>query len=434
MDDLSSAEIISKYANYINFVRQFEYVTATLVQNQLKVSNPTANQTLNRLVHLGVLLNQDKMEQDERKKKKNTNYFINPRFGYFLGIAVGTSEIKVVILDFNFNPILENDYIKYGLGQLFEDSKGKDQGIICYPTEHDIYAFCERLCSVLRLVLEAQEKQGLKLLGIGFAFPGAVDCVENKIISSPNLDFLNGLKYTDIIDDSLIMRIKSQEIAVIFDNNANAGVVAEKTYLYKSKIKGVVNNNYSVRNKRNVAAIYLGTGLGLGLVINNQLYRGSSNFVGEIGHVQAPFLETQKERVYCNCGKNVNCLEAAIRKNVFNSDTVEEYRKITEKPIVLEDSQISNLRFYITFILNIIINVLNLDLVVMTGRIINNTPKIWDYMNRIKQAGALSYTGEKCAVIRSCIGHYPIAVGAAIIAYYKLQNQHSNGLLNIFWY
>ena len=79
-------------------------------------------------------------------------------------------------------------------------------------------------------------------------------------------------------------------------NDANASAMAENRYGAGKKYK-------------DFALITIGTGLGGGIVINNQLFEGAFGYAGEFGHTKIEGLDRQ-----CNCG-GVGCLETVVSAN-----------------------------------------------------------------------------------------------------------------------
>jgi glucokinase len=131
-------------------------------------------------------------------------------------------------------------------------------------TEKDVFA------KIMKKALENNEK----IIKISFAGQ-----VENGIIkSAPNIDVKNF---------NVKEYFEKYGINVKIDNDLKCAVRAESEY-FKS---------------RNIIAIYCGTGLGMGAIINGALIKGAHNLATEIGHIpykKAPFK--------CGCGKN-DCVE-----------------------------------------------------------------------------------------------------------------------------
>jgi len=88
---------------------------------------------------------------------------------------------------------------------------------------------------------------------------------DGKYIFNPNMPWLKGFNIKNFLETRF-------NVPVFVENDANCFVVAEKEHFYK-KLK-------------NVVGITLGSGLGVGLVLNGSLYKGSKGFAGELGHVK----------------------------------------------------------------------------------------------------------------------------------------------------
>ena len=117
---------------------------------------------------------------------------------------------------------------------------------------------------------------------IGVAVAGVTD---GKIIKEAvNLNFKN-LKLTSIIE-------KKYKKPCILENDANAFAFGEYAYLKRK------NNDL-----KDLVGVTFGTGVGSGIIINGELYRGFNNSAGEIGHMT---IDSHHKK--CNCG-NYDCLE-----------------------------------------------------------------------------------------------------------------------------
>src|SRR5687768_14766749 len=120
-------------------------------------------------------------------------------------------------------------------------------------------------------------------LGVGIGSPGPLDRERGMVIVSPNL----GWKDFPLRDE-VGSRVK---MLATLDNDANCATLGE---WWCGAAKG----------HRNVVGITIGTGIGGGLILDGQLYHGSSDAAGEIGHTT---IDSTGRR--CKCG-NYGCLEA----------------------------------------------------------------------------------------------------------------------------
>lgn len=73
---------------------------------RLGVTWPTASNTAEKLQKIGALRTVAQEAVSETGSGKSSySLMVNPDYGYFVGISIGSSEIKLVVLDFNFDPL-----------------------------------------------------------------------------------------------------------------------------------------------------------------------------------------------------------------------------------------------------------------------------------------------------------------------------------------
>jgi transcriptional regulator of PTS gene len=128
-----------------------------------------------------------------------------------------------------------------------------------------------------------------RLAGIGVAVPGFVDSRQGTVLWSP---VLKGEE--SMLPWPLAERLSSRVgVPVFVENDANMLALADQWYGRSGRAA-------------NVAMVTLEHGLGLGLVINGELYRGHSGLAAELGHLQIEI-----DGRACRCGKR-GCLEAYV--------------------------------------------------------------------------------------------------------------------------
>jgi predicted NBD/HSP70 family sugar kinase len=119
-----------------------------------------------------------------------------------------------------------------------------------------------------------------KIAGIGIGMPGFVDSKKGV-----NYSFLgNGDRcITQFITEKL-------KVQTYIENDSSLIALAELNF-------------GAARNKKNAMVVNLGWGIGLGLILNGELFRGYNGFAGEFSHL--PLFSNNK---LCSCGKS-GCLE-----------------------------------------------------------------------------------------------------------------------------
>jgi predicted NBD/HSP70 family sugar kinase len=134
----------------------------------------------------------------------------------------------------------------------------------------------------MRAVLEAVDAP---VLGVGVGVPGSVDSLESGVADSPTIGWHNAQ-----IGAALRQKLG---VPVLVENDVNALAVAEQVY--------GVGRRYST-----YLVVTIGRGIGCGIVIDGQVYRGADGGAGELGHF--PMVEGGQPCPYGHSG----CLESLI--------------------------------------------------------------------------------------------------------------------------
>lgn len=159
---------------------------------------------------------------------------------------------------------------------------------------------------------------------------GGADKIKAMGIGSPNGNFYKGtiehapnLKWKGIVPLADMFH-KALGIPVSLTNDAKAAAIGEMTY-------GVA------RGMKNFIVITLGTGVGSGIVINEQLVYGCDGFAGELGHVT---MRRDNGRM-CGCGRT-GCLEAYCSATGV-ANTARELLSTTDSPSLLREMKASDI-------------------------------------------------------------------------------------------
>ena len=129
---------------------------------------------------------------------------------------------------------------------------------------------------------------------IGIGAPGPLDPERGIVISAPNLKWEPNVPLKDHIEQRVGR-------PTFLDNDVNVGTLGETVW---GAGKGLSN----------LIGIFVGTGIGGGLILNGELYEGYNHTAGEVGHqildVDGPV---------CGCG-NKGCLEAFASRTAIERD------------------------------------------------------------------------------------------------------------------
>ncbi len=189
---------------------------------------------------------------------------INPERGLVGAIDIGATHLSIAVADFAAR-----------IHQEIEISLDIKQGPeICLAKADQI----------LRQLLQEQGLSISDLSAIGIGVPGPVITEAGMVVSPPIMPGWDRYPIRASLE-------KKWGCPVTLNNDAELGALGEWAY-------------GAGRGEKNIAYIKVGSGVGAGLMLNKQIYGGTTGAAGEIGH-----LTIDENGPLCNCG-NHGCLEA----------------------------------------------------------------------------------------------------------------------------
>lgn len=228
---------------------------------ELGLSTPKINNVLNDLIAEGLVKDFGKLQS--RGGRKPNIYGLVMESGYFLGVDVKKSHINIGLTDLQKNLVHVKSNIPYSLNN----------------NEESLNQLCELINNFIK---EAPVKRE-KILGAGLNLSGRIN-------------YSTGYSYSFFhFNEEPLSRVIERNIGlrIFLENDSRAMAFGEFS-------AGVVHE------EENVLFLNMDYGMGVGIMINSQLYYGKSGFAGEFGHI--PFFNNE---ILCSCGKK-GCLETEV--------------------------------------------------------------------------------------------------------------------------
>lgn len=240
---------------------------------ELNFSVPTVTKMVGELIEDGIVMDFGKMETPGGRRPNI--YGLNQSSGYFIGVDISQKRVHIGLINF------KGDLIDEQMDISFEEAQ-----------PHERF---ERLCEIIEDFMSHTVVPKDKILSIGINISGRVNPQTGH---SYSFFYFDERPLTEMFEEKL-------GIDVSIDNDSRA-------MAYGEYIKG------RVQAEKNIIYVNVGWGLGLGVIVNGQLYYGKSGFSGEFGHITA-----FENEILCHCGKK-GCLETEASGSAL-------YRKFLEK-------------------------------------------------------------------------------------------------------
>lgn len=302
----------------------------------------------------------------------------NDKAGFSIGIDLGVNYILGVLTDLRGNIIVEVN---------------KKLTVRSYEVVIEI------LQSVISDLINAAPQSHYGIVGIGIGVPGLVNN-DGEILVAPNLGWKN-INLREEIENSF-------DIPVVIENEANAGAYGEKLY-------GAGKEN------DNILYISAGIGIGIGIILNGELFYGMNGFSGEAGH-----MIVQVNGKDCTCGSS-GCWELYASEKAL----LEEARKlkltdITEETLSIElllelansgNEDIINLfhsiGMYLGVGINNIINIFNPEQVIIGNRLAMAKDWLEKSIEKFIKNHTMKYHQKDLIISFSKHAYYSAAIGVS---------------------
>lgn len=217
---------------------------------------------INDLISNGIILNTE--SRSTASGRPPVVLEINPNRGFVAAVDMGASHLSVALGDFSAR-ILEETEVP------FRVDMGPEVGL-------------QKADTILKDLLQKRSLTTTDLSGVGVGVPGPVIADKGMVMAPPIMPGWGSFPIRTTLE-------QKWGTAVTLNNDAELGALGEWAY-------------GAGRGEKNLAFIKVGSGIGAGLIINKQIYGGTTGSAGEIGH-----LTIDEHGPLCACG-NHGCLEA----------------------------------------------------------------------------------------------------------------------------
>lgn len=310
---------------------------------------------------------------------------------YLVGVDLGGTKIATALTD------TDCQILKYETART-EASRGAD-------------AIVDQMVSEIKRLTAGLPKEAV--LGVGVACAGLIEPGTGKVLYSPNLNWRD-LPLKEMIESRV-------PPPVYVGNDVNMAALGE---LHYGAGKGA----------RQMVCVFVGTGIGGGIVIDGHLYEGANGFAGEIGHTTIDW-----DGPDCPSG-NAGCWEGFASGTAMQRRAVEALDR-GEVSVLAERiaGDASKMRVELiseaaaegdALALRIIeetgemlgagcaniVNFLNPERIILGGGVIRGVPQLVDLVREVVRRRALKDAVAATEIVKATFGREAGVIGAAVLA------------------
>jgi len=243
----------SNRSRILNVIYQKKIITRQEISRILHISLPTVVSNVADMVEEGILKEAGMAISTGGRKPVIIKFVPNAR--YALGIELKTTGCSIILTNLS-SKILDKQTLKWNVFVIKDVMK--------------------KTAEATKEILTRNNIPQNKVLGIGFAIPGIIDEETLYLENAPNL----GVKGIDFNQYQSLFPAQ-----IYIENEANTAAYAEAMLADSCHHSSLI-------------FLSITEGIGTGVMIQNQLYKGSNKKAGEFGH-----MHVSMEQKKCSCGR-----------------------------------------------------------------------------------------------------------------------------------
>ena len=313
---------------------------------------------------------------------------LNPKAGYIVGVGLNMLNMVGVLVDLEINVITE---VKRE--RLPENSE----------------AVVNQMADLAVEIIEKSEVDKAKIVGVGVGIPGIID-ERGRTIRWPQSLGEKDISVCLSIKDTFEKRLN---VPTFVENDANAAVLGEKWLGLDRDVKHL---------------IYMFSGVGLGIIINGEIYRGATGAAGELGISSAKAsredihgMATSLGRWEMDLGMTRRSQDLLAKGNasVMKELADGEPKKVTFKELVkavkgkdpLAIKVVEEGGYALGRKIAFLINLLNPEIVVIGGGVEDCGAPLLDSIKAAVREWAVEEAASRVKIIPSAFGENEVALG-----------------------
>jgi glucokinase len=286
------------------------------------------------------------------------------------------------------------------------DPKGKVLSRMEAPTDPNRYSDSIEL--IAHMLRKTSQRAGSPIQGIGIGSTGPVDPMSGEF---GDVDFLPGWRGKSPVKD--LAQVFSVQVAL--ENDGDAAALAEAGW-------------GAGKNRKRLIYVTVGTGIGGGIVLDGQLYRGVDGAHPEVGHHVVDPAGPKCTCGFRGCWESLAAGPAMVAWVGDNAPANYPHRAgITAKRICELAQQgdpvalraVEHEAFYLGLGLANLINLFTPDAIVLSGSVMKSAELFLDRIHNLIRTGCRFVPAEKTKLTLASLGDETNLIGAARVWHYR---------------
>ena len=343
----------------LRIVRDEGPISRSEVARRMGVSKVIIGGIVRRLLETNILFEIGKGDSTVQGGRRPVMLEFNADAGLAIGIEFHLHRASILVTNMNAEIVHE--------------------GSVNFHDNTQTKSILQRIVKTIEKLVGDEEKMK-SILGVGIAIPGLIDYENGSILSSHSLKTWEGFPLKSFLEDAL-------DTKVYIENDVKTITLGEYHW-------------GAGQSAKNVVYIWLGEGIGAGIIINGDIYRGITASAGEVGYTEIssrginrnkfPILYQDQNRFgeVLTTGHLEKSMQATISSNGHSSilkDTEITLRSIAAAAKQEDELAMNALEEFgkILGVLTMgVINLFNPEMIIMGGPVIDKCPSVLETATR----------------------------------------------------
>ena len=232
-----------------NLIRSRKTISRGELVRLTGMSFPTVLKIIDQLLALGIIIELDEIESNRGAGRRGHLLQFDPQAFYAIGLEFEGNMLNAGLVDLG------------GTSQYCRS--------VCISDSHNMENIEQAMITEINNLLATTKNERKRVIGIGISLPAVIDTAQNTIIHMDTHGIIKPVPFS-----SAFPKLSTCfALPILIGNDVN---LACKGEAFLRRHNGEYNNLFFVT---------LSTGLGAGIMINGNIWEGSSHNAGEIGHM-----------------------------------------------------------------------------------------------------------------------------------------------------
>lgn len=377
----------------LRLVRDSGEISRVEIAKACNLNKAYVTELVAKLIQNGFLETTGRVEVNNRVGRKRILLRFIPSAGLVAGVDVGMTHATVIITDLNAKVLQEKTF--------------------GYSVDTPAKSVLSGVVDAITTAVASTRYPLSRLVGIGLGVQGLLDYKTNTLMVSHNKKSWEG--------ESLSAQLEAHfKVPIYVENDVKAMTLGE--YLLGS-----------AKWVKNLAYLFIGDGLGAGIMINGHLHRGFTSSAGEIGYTELepasyysehfPFLYNDGQAIFGQILTDTNIVESYLRRTSGETKDNVSVNTVAERAIDGDNVArhiIEECASLLSILCINLVNMLNPELIIIGGRFSQCCPSVIDIVRDKIHKDILSVPAEAVQVKAATLGKEAVALGAGSLVLYEM--------------